>query len=165
MADELATTETPFPIDTPREILQAFRNTLMALVEYQMEREDKDGECSQCTHKARTPLARFCEFCGKPLKRPPEAQSLIAAEHFRSWFRQEMHEFSDWEILSENGWNVSWLIDGGYVKLEGFDRYLEDWDPEDYEDNLGEGRSWWATVLHECSTGELKVDDEEGATP
>jgi len=146
--------------ETPREILQAFRDCLMALVTETFKDAHADT-CPHCEHKTRTLTANFCEFCGKPLKDGELDLNEQASLRFDRWFKQELNEFTDWDFFAMNGWNVTWTVSGGYVSLAGFDQLLEEWDPEDWEDNLGEGRSWWDNVLSNVETGELKVDVDE----
>ena len=118
--------------------------------------EVEDGRCSRCELEARS-HARFCAFCGKLLRQPPEDPGVVAANRFRGWFDQELHQFSDWDVLSGNGWNVAQLVAGGYVRMQNFDACLEEWDPPDFEDHLEEGRPWWDTLGFE--TGELTSDE------
>lgn len=72
---------------------------------------------------------------------------------FTNLFDMELHEFSDWEEVV--GWRIGWLGPGSFVRVDGFDRMLEEWNPADWKDNLGEGRSWWQAVLSDATYGDI----------
>ena len=148
--------------ETPKEALSHFRDCLVAYVTELAQEEEETGTCSHCSHNNREPLNRYCGFCGRQLKNTERDLDLEAAQLFASWFQRQSHETcNDWEALSSGGgWNLGWITAGGYIRLDGFGGFLEEWEPEDWRDNLGEGRSWWDYVLSDARFGDLTMDAE-----
>lgn len=154
------------PFETPKEILTHFRTSLVALVMHHAEVEEEHAICARCEVQAKDSMNRFCGWCGKRIKHTePQDFNGIAAGRFASWFEQEMHELSDWELMEQNGWQLGWVTSGGFVKVDGFETILEDWEDPDWKDNLGEDRSWWDHVLSDCTLGEISLDGNQESVP
>jgi hypothetical protein len=153
-----------YEYDSPKELLQAFRDCLME-AEKEVRGETKEGVCSTCDRDISHPEATYCAFCGSRLIEVIAIEESVAAR-FADWFREDMNGFTEWEAVHDRGWYIGILLTGGYVQIQGFERYLEHWNPEDHEDHLGEGRSWWdSAVLNEITTGEVVRGEEEDEAP
>ena len=153
--------------DTPREALEHFQESLMVLVkeeeEMELARLIKVEACPKCKQDN----DEFCRFCGRRFEGPQLDLNTMAAAKFADWFQQQLHELEDWEGLSQYGWNLGWISRGGFVKLDGFEGYLEGWNPEGWEDRLGRKNddgtpwSWWDALLDDVTTGEITLDGDE----
>ena len=143
--------------DTPRAALTDFRNAICAVLKSRMKIEVDEGVCSLCEKRNEQPYDRFCGACGRKLKREQDEDDLCSwvAGWFQDLFKLELHEFSDWEEIMQYDWNIrgGGITSGGFVRLEGFDRMLENWEDPGWTDNLGEGRTWWEVQLSEAGTG------------
>lgn len=157
--------------DTPREALEHFQETLMVLVKGLATQEESEGVCAHCERRNHTPYDRFCGFCGRKLKNPERDLGAEASARFAGWFCLDTHELVDWEELAGCGWNIGWLSKGGFVRLDGFEGWLENWDPEGWEDHLGRKTAdgapwtWWDCILDSVTTGEIALDGDDDSKP
>lgn len=116
--------------DTPKEILTAFREALLAVVKEKLE-EDAAGQCSNCETKLRTPLEQYCSFCGRHLKLKRNLD-LEAAAFFERMFQTQLHEFVEWDTFVDHEWYVGCFFNGRYVIQESFEQMLAAWDEVDF---------------------------------
>ncbi len=136
------------------------RSCLMLCVKQDFE-EQEYSRCLKCeSEKTTYGLGRYCSFCGRSTSRVESnvTDGRVAAK-FRNWFELESHEFVDWELLSQNGWQVGWPVSGPYLMISGFDGILEEWEDPDVQEEGPDkhlGRWWNSELLHE---GEFKIKE------
>ena len=117
--------------DTWQEAITNFRQVIMNICRLRL--DEKSVSCSRCK---KMPIgAKFCDQCGKPIiEFRSESICVEAAALFREWFDLETHQFDDFDLLEESGWQIGIHADSddvspvGWVEVDGFDQLLESWD-------------------------------------
>lgn len=146
--------------DTVRGALGHFRRCMTLLVEDKIQK-DESGTCSYCSKKHATPLDRYCSFCGRRLRREHDMYEDTSAL-FQEFFERELHEFTEWEALANFGWNVNWISKGRYVRVDGFDQMLANWEGGGIDDDEDiDVDEWWKEQDQYISTGEISPDENE----
>lgn len=114
---------------TWKEAIVAFRQSLLMVVQQQA----VDEGCKKCRGSTQELETRYCSWCGRRLSSDQRNYHEEVTALFREWFDTELHAFRDWDLLSEDSWDVGAITSNGdFVTIHEFDRLLQEWDEVDW---------------------------------